>query len=150
PWGMRFIYSQETSPLGTGGAIRKALPHLSGPTFILNGDILCKVDFTALMKAHRQKKADGTLTLVTVPDPTAFGLIERDKLGRIVRFIEKPSASEITVNTINAGFYLFELSLIRQIPEGKAVSIERDVFPKLGEKGMKLFGYLHQGYWKDI
>jgi mannose-1-phosphate guanylyltransferase len=149
-WGMKFTYSQEETPLGTGGAIRKAYPLLNGPTFILNGDVLCNVDFSKLLKTHRAKKADGTLTLVAVKDPSAFGLIETDAAGKIRKFIEKPSAEEMTVNTINAGFYLFELPVIRYIPENQPVSIERDVFPKLLKNGYTLGGYVHNGYWSDI
>jgi mannose-1-phosphate guanylyltransferase len=149
-WGMRFTYSLEKSPLGTGGAIRKALPFLSGPAFVLNGDALCSVDFTALAKIHRDKRADATLTLVSVDDPSAFGLIETEPDGRIRRFVEKPSPDQITVDTINAGFYLLEPSVVRSIPAGRAVSVEREVFPKLAGQGFRVQSYLHRGYWADI
>lgn len=149
-WGMRFIYSQEKTPLGTGGAIRKAFGHLTGGTFIMNGDVLCDIDLGRLLATHRKMKADGTLSLVPVQDPSAYGLIETDKAGRIRTFIEKPSPEEMTVNTINAGYYFFELPVLRSIPENQPVSIERDVFPKLLKNGYKLGGYLHRGYWSDI
>src|SRR4051812_33547715 len=56
-WGMRFIYSQEKNPLGTGGAIRKAYEHLNGGTFILNGDVLCNIDLGKLLDTHKKRKA---------------------------------------------------------------------------------------------
>lgn len=149
-WGMRFAYSLETTPLGTGGAIRKALPHLSGTTLVLNGDVLCDIDFSKLIGLHRRKKADGTLALVSVKDPSAYGLIEFDRSSCIRRFVEKPSPEEITTDTINAGFYVFEMPLIRHIPADRPVSIERDVFPKLAQEGFTLYAYVHKGYWSDI
>ncbi|HRY30739.1 MAG TPA: NDP-sugar synthase, partial [Elusimicrobiota bacterium] len=149
-WGMRFIYSLEKEPLGTGGAIRKALPFLKGTTFILNGDVLSDVDLTALLSFHRRNKADGTLALMAVKDPSSYGLIETEESGKIKKFVEKPSAEEMNVNTINAGFYVFEENVVRQIPANQPVSIERDVFPKLVKNGFSLYGFPHRGYWSDI
>lgn len=148
--GMRFAYSLEEQPLGTGGAIRKAEALLGGPAFILNGDVLSDVDLAKMYKEHRRNKADATLALVSVKDPSSFGLIETAPSGRIRRFVEKPSPDEMNVDTINAGYYLFEPSVVRRIPADRPVSIERDVFPKLLGEGLPLYGHLHRGYWSDI
>lgn len=149
-WNMRFIYSLEKTPLGTGGAIRNSIRWLDGPTFILNGDILCDIDLAELARWHRGRKAGGTLALAWVENPASFGLIETDGRGRIRRFIEKPSPSEATAHTINAGYYLFQPEVIRRIPPGRPVSIEREVFPELVKEGFPLYGYHHRGYWSDI
>jgi NDP-sugar pyrophosphorylase family protein len=149
-WGMRFTYSFEKTPLGTGGAIRNALRYLEGTTVILNGDVLSDFNLSEIVRWHRKKKALGTLTLVRVKDPSSFGLIETLRNGKIRRFLEKPSAEEVTVDTINAGCYVFEPAVVKMIPEGRAVSIEREVFPKLVQEGHPLYGYLYDGYWSDI
>jgi mannose-1-phosphate guanylyltransferase len=149
-WKVKFIYSLESVPLGTGGAIRNALKWVQGPTLILNGDVLCDLDLDAFVGFHKKNKAEATLSLVSVPDPSAFGLIETEKGGRIRSFLEKPSQNQISVDTINAGHYLFEPSIFNEIPAGRAVSVEREVFPGLLQGGRRLFGYHHKGYWSDI
>lgn len=149
-WGVRFVYSLEDQPLGTGGAIRHALPHLNGPAFILNGDVLSDFDLGKLAAHHQRKKADATLALVEVSDPSAFGLVETDGKGRIRRFLEKPSVDAISSRTVNAGCYLFEPKVIDRIPVGKSVSVEREIFPALLSEGFHLESFLHTGYWSDI
>ncbi len=153
-WGVKFIYSLEKEPLGTGGAIRHALDHLNGPAFILNGDVLSDFDLKALAETHRKAKADATLALVAVDNPAAYGLVESDPAGLIRRFLEKPPATE-TVEVhekarVNAGCYLFEPKVVERIPVGRAVSIEREIFPALLEEGFRLAGFFHRGYWSDI
>lgn len=147
---MRFVYSLEGQPLGTGGAIRHALPHLNGPAFILNGDVLSDFDLGLMAAHHQRRKADATLALVEVPDPSAFGLVETNAKGRIIRFLEKPSGDSFPVRTINAGCYLFEPKIVERIPLGKCVSIEREIFPTLLSEGVHLESFFHTGYWSDI
>jgi mannose-1-phosphate guanylyltransferase len=149
-WGVRFVYSLEDQPLGTGGAIRHALPHLTGPAFILNGDVMSDFDLEQMAALHQRKKADATLTLVEVADPSAFGLVETNATGRIHRFLEKPSGDSFPVRTVNAGCYLFEPRVVDRIPAGKAVSIEREIFPVLLSEGFHVESFLHKGYWSDI
>jgi len=148
--GVRLHYVHETSPLGTGGAIKNAEALIDDETLILNGDILMDVDFKELFTFHRQKKAAVTLTLTPVEDPTSYGLIELKADGSIQRFLEKPKPEEVTCNTINAGAYIFNKSVFQEIPANVIVSIERDTFPKLLQKGFSCFGMLFNGYWLDM
>ncbi len=149
-WGMRFRYSIERKPLGTGGAIRFALPNADGPVLILNGDVLSDFDLNALARRHRQAKSQATLALVKVPDPSSFGLVRKDGWGRVQRFIEKPSSGKFWGRTVNAGCYVFEPEVVWRIPVGRAVSIEREIFPALIKEGFRVHGHLHTGYWSDI
>ena len=149
-WGVRFIYSLESEPLGTGGAIRLASKHVQGPTLVLNGDILSDLDLAAFAAFHRRQKADATLSLVAVPDPSAFGVVETAADGRVKSFLEKPAPGTTKADTINAGCYLFEPSIFSEIPEGRPVSVEREVFPALVRGGRRLFGLRHGGYWLDV
>lgn len=149
-WGVQFIYSLEKEPLGTGGAIRHALPHLRGSAVILNGDILSDFNLEKMASVHKRKKADATLALVEVSDPSAFGLVETDGNGRIHRFLEKPSGDTFPVRTVNAGCYFFEPKVVERIPAGRSISIEREIFPALLSEGVHLESYRHTGYWSDI
>lgn len=149
-FGMRFIYSLEKTPLGTGGALRLAFKHVDGPCLVLNGDLLAQIDLQRLVRFHQGRQALGTLLLATVEDPSSYGLVETGPEGRIKTFLEKPSLDQLTTKTINGGCYVFEPSLLRSIPEGRSVSLEREVFPLLLSQGAALYGYAHAGYWRDI
>ena len=149
-WGVRFHYSIERDPLGTGGAIRKALGSMDGTTMILNGDILSDIDLRGLTARHARAKAQATLALTEVKDPSAFGLVQTDPGGRVVGFLEKPSAEQTTCRTINAGVYVFEPEIVQRIPAGRPVSIEREIFPALIAEGYRVRAEVHRGYWSDV
>jgi len=148
--GVRLRYSVEDRPLGTGGAVRNALARLSGRTIILNGDVYQRLDVEKLVKRHRKAKADLSIALVRVDDPTQYGLVETSKDGRIRRFLEKPSFEEITCDTINAGAYIFEPEMLSLLPDETPYSLERGLFPQLLRGSRRLYGFIAEGYWMDI
>ncbi|MFH2202038.1 MAG: NDP-sugar synthase [Elusimicrobiota bacterium] len=148
--GVRIRYVHEKKPLGTGGAVLNAGRYLNGTTLILNGDVLHALNIPAFIRSHRKAKAEISLTLVSVGDPTRFGLVETGKDGRITRFLEKPSWEEVTCDTINAGAYLFEPSAIESIPGNRPASLERDLFPQALEQGRRIFAYTSREYWIDF
>lgn len=148
--GRRVEYVHEKTPLGTGGALRNALDKLGDTTLVLNGDVFHDLDVTAFLRSHRRNKADLSIALTRVKDPTLYGVVETDPGGRIRRFVEKPSWDELESNTINAGAYLFERPMIERIPPGTIFSLERSLFPQLLTENKRLFGYVSGGYWIDI
>ena len=153
-FGVKLAYVTEPSPMGTGGAYRYAAEMLHQTVVVLNGDILTDIDISELISFHRKRGASATLALATVEDPTAYGLVDTDENDKILRFLEKPKAESIgsdTVNTVNAGIYVLEPSILDLIPEGEARSFEYDIFPAILEKGMPFFGYVMTGtYWRDL
>ena len=148
--GMRVRYVVEPIPLGTGGAVRYAGDSLTDSVVVFNGDVLTNVDLPALLKLHRERKAKATIVLTPVDNPRAYGLVETDRDGSVLRFLEKPGEDEITCNTINAGIYVLEPDTFDRIPKDTAWSIERSFFPSLIERGETFVGYVHDGYWIDI
>src|SRR5262245_13057258 len=148
--GMKIHYVVEQTPLGTAGAYKNAEPLLDGPTIVFNGDILCDLDLTAVLRQHQSNRAVATLALARVQNPSAYGLVETADGGRITRFLEKPSADEITCNTINAGTYILEPEVLEAIPFGESYSFERGVFPGLLRDGRPAYAYVSEGYWIDI
>jgi mannose-1-phosphate guanylyltransferase len=144
--GRKIILVNETSPLGTGGAIKNVEEHLDDTFMVINGDVLTSIDFESMVKYHREKGGIGTISLWQVENPTAFGVIGMDRDSRITVFQEKPSQAEAVSNMINAGVYVFEPDMLDNIGRG-AVSIEREVFPKVLDQG--LYGYRYGGYWVD-
>lgn len=148
--GMSLRYAVEPEPLGTAGALRNAAGPGDGPLVVLNGDILTDLDLTAMLRSHERCRARATIALTSVEDPTLYGLVETDADGGVVRFLEKPSRKESTVNTINAGVYILEPSLVELIPNGQVVSMEREFFPDLLTRRIPFFGYGGSAYWLDI
>ena len=149
-FGLKIEYIFEDIPLGTGGAIKKA-GHLYDDTFlVLNADILCNMDFMELVKFHKAKSAVITIAVTQMKNPSAYGVIECDKNGYAVSFTKKTKADEIKPHYINAGVYVIEPELLREIPEDRPVSVEREIFPALLQKGHKVAVYNGCSYWIDI
>jgi mannose-1-phosphate guanylyltransferase len=148
--GVRLRYAVETEPLGTGGGVRNAVDLVGGLVVVLNGDILTDIDLSAMLSFHEERRASATIDLFPVPDPTPYGLVELGEAGRVLRFIEKPDPAQVTTNTINAGIYLLEREVLRRIPEGRTVSIERQFFPGLLADGIPFYGWVGRHYWLDI
>lgn len=146
--GVQIRFAEEPDARGTAGAIRFADDMLAERFFVINGDVLCDLDLTALIAQHTDTGARGTLALYPVADPTGYGLVHRDDDGEITEFLEKPEPDQIDTDEINAGAYLLERSVLDEIPPDKEVSIEREVFPRLIGKG--LYGIRLEGYWIDI
>lgn len=144
------LYSREQRPLGTGGAIKKAQDMINHETFFaMNGDILTDLDYRRLLNYHEEKGGLATIALIQVPDPSRYGAVELDWEGRILRFVEKPPRGYEPSNLINAGAYVLEPEVLEMIPDGRRVSIETEVFPRLAEE-RKLYGFESHGFWMDI
>jgi NDP-sugar pyrophosphorylase family protein len=128
-FGLRLRYSREDRPLGTGGALRQAVPLLGpGPALILNGDSFVPLPLASLGALHARRAARATLLLARVPDCGRFGAVSVDCEGRIVRFEEKTRPGP---GLVNAGVYLVERTVLEGIPAGREVSLEKEVFPGL-------------------
>lgn len=148
--GRNILYAIEETPLGTGGAVRNAWPHLDELTVVFNGDVLTDVDLPRVVAEHRASGAVATIVLYPVPNPAAYGLVEFDGSSRVTRFLEKPKPEEITTDTINAGIYVLDSRALDLIPPGVNHSIERGFFPALLQRGDLVRAYVHRGYWIDI
>jgi mannose-1-phosphate guanylyltransferase len=116
---------------------------------MLNGDVLTDIDLTAQLEQHERTGARATIALIAVEDPSAYGLVRRNPDCSVKEFVEKPGPEQIDTNLINAGAYIIEREVLAQMaPTGTSISIEREVFPSLVNRG--LFGCEASGYWLDI
>jgi D-glycero-alpha-D-manno-heptose 1-phosphate guanylyltransferase len=144
---LNLLYSQEPSPLGTGGALRFALPMLESETvLVLNGDSFCEANLRAFCLVHRLRGAKATLLLAEVTDTGRFGWVELDGEGRITGFREKGKATGD--GWVNGGVYLVNRSFLESIPPQEIVSLEQDLFPAWIGRG--LYGFRSQGRFIDI
>ncbi|MCW4030913.1 MAG: NDP-sugar synthase [Candidatus Bathyarchaeota archaeon] len=149
--GIKISYSLEKKPMLTGGAIKyaeKLIGH-KGPFLVLNGDIFTTIDYKQLICRHKENDAVATIALYKVEDPSRYGTVKLTNQNKITKFAEKAPLGQAPSNLINAGIYVLEPEIFNYIPAGRPVSIEREVFPKLAEKG-KLFGHEFKQIWIDI
>lgn len=148
--GLLINYTVEDKPLGTAGAFKLAEDRIKETTIVFNGDILTNIDLNSIVSEHKQRGAVATLVLVPVEDPSSYGLVETDSSGRVVRFIEKPKSDQITCNTINAGIYILEPSVLKYIPAHQPHMFEYGLFPRLLKEGEKVYSHISRDYWLDI
>jgi len=147
--GTKLIYSVETEPLGTAGAVKNAEQYIDDTFFIMNGDIFTDLNLTDMLQFHKDKGAKVTIALTPVDDPTRFGVVETDSNQRVTRFVEKPKREQVTSNMINAGVYIIESEILKRIPQGRHFMFERDVFSALLAEGKPVFSYATDAYWID-
>jgi mannose-1-phosphate guanylyltransferase len=152
--GVNLRFITEPNPLGTGGAYKFAEDSIKETTVVFNGDILTDVDVSAMIGRHHENGAEATIALYPVSDPSSYGLVETDGDGRVKNFFEKPTAealAKLNTNTINAGIYILEPSILDLIPANENTSFEYNVFPSILEQNRKFYGYvLDKNYWRDI
>jgi mannose-1-phosphate guanylyltransferase len=152
--GLTLRYVVEPEPRGTAGALKYADEQvgLDERFLMLNGDVLTDVDVTAQLAQHEATGAVGTLGLVPVDDPSAYGLVLCDASHQVVGFLEKPAPSQldgIDRYYISAGIYVLQRSVLDMIDSGRNVSIEREVWPALVGHGLH-GSHADGAYWMDI
>jgi NDP-sugar pyrophosphorylase family protein len=143
---LQISYSREPRSLGTGGALRLALPYLlSDPVLVMNGDSFCATDLRSLWAWHCGRGSQATMLLVEVPNTKRYGSVKMNADGVVSEFVEKKNDGP---GLINAGVYLLSRQVIDSIPEGTVVSLEHDIFPALMSHG--LYAYQERGRFLDI
>jgi mannose-1-phosphate guanylyltransferase/phosphomannomutase len=149
--GVNISYAvEEKMPLGTAGCV-KAIEDLLDDTFVvISGDSLTDIDLTRAIAYHKEKKSLASIVLYRVPSPLEFGVVITDDEGRIERFLEKPSSSEVFSDTINTGTYVLEPEVLKLLPADKEVDFSKDLFPLLLERNDPMYGYVADGYWEDV
>jgi mannose-1-phosphate guanylyltransferase len=141
--GVPIDYSVEEEPLGTGGAIKRALATKDPGDLVVvaNGDIITDLPLKRMIDAHRQA-GELSASMLVVPYRSRFGVVKIDKLKMVRAFDEKPAFPDVW---INGGVYLLNTKkVLRNLPEKG--DIERETFPKLVTHG-ELLSYPHYGEW---
>jgi NDP-sugar pyrophosphorylase family protein len=143
---LRIRYSREREPLGTGGALKLAEPMLSDPVLVLNGDSFVEWSLAAILALLTRRDAGAVIVLQAVPDVARYGSVTIDADGRVTEFVEK--GTRTGAGLINAGVYLLRKEMVSALPAGKAVSLEKDVFP--AQLSGKVYGLVSDGLFIDI
>ena len=145
-FGLGIRYSREHEPLGTGGALRLAERLISDPVLVLNGDSYVEWSLVPMLELFTAKDADLVIVVQTVADVTRYGSVALDEDGRVTQFVEKGRAAG--PGLVNAGVYLLRKQIVRDLPAGTAISLEREVFPRLLDR--RIYGAVCAGLFIDI
>ncbi|MEG3439493.1 mannose-1-phosphate guanyltransferase [Pannus brasiliensis CCIBt3594] len=150
-FGVKLTYSvEEDQPLGTAGCVKNISEWLDETFLVISGDSITDFDLKAAIDFHKRKGSKATLILTRVPNPIEFGVVITDAEGRILRFLEKPSTSEIFSDTVNTGTYILEPEVLDYLPNKEESDFSKDLFPLLLQRGEPMYGYVADGYWCDV
>lgn len=145
-WGVTITYSHEESPLSTIAPLRLVGEQLTETFLVMNGDVLCDLDFHAFETFHRTKGGLATVATCRRQATIDFGVIHTDPDGRIVNFLEKPQYDYF----VSMGINMFEPQILQYIPDhGRPFGFD-DLLHLLTRNHAPLYTYPHTGSWLDI
>ena len=144
--GLSIEYSREDEPLGTGGAVKLAEKFLSEPVVVVNGDSYVEWSLSEARALQVERNAELVIILQAVSDVSRYGSVTIDDENRITEFVEKRARTGSGL--INAGVYLLQKEIVAQLPADRAISLEREVFPRL--LGRPIYGMVSRGIFIDI
>lgn len=143
-------YFIEERPLGTGGSVKNTGGFLDSTIVVISGDAFTDVDLGRAIDFHRKRGSKATLILKREPVPLEYGVVITDDWGRIIRFLEKPSWGEVFSDTINTGIYILEPEVFDYYQKGENFDFSKDLFPRLLEDNVSMYGYVTDEYWCDV
>ncbi|MBR2569473.1 MAG: nucleotidyltransferase family protein, partial [Paenibacillus sp.] len=149
-YGVELYYAEEDTPLGTAGSIKNAAEFLDETFIVISGDALTDFNLRQAIDYHKDKDALATMVLTQVDSPLEYGVVMTDESGRVTRFLEKPSWSEVFSDTVNTGIYVLEPEILDWIPANCSYDFSLNLFPELLSNNKALYGYVAEGYWSDI
>ncbi|HKW05244.1 MAG TPA: nucleotidyltransferase family protein [Nitrososphaerales archaeon] len=138
--GLAITYVRSKSPLGIGGQILNAKPELTSTFYLLYGDSVFDFNLQKMLRFHRESKASLTLGVMRYAQKMKYGIIEREKDGRVTSWKEKPEIGGL----INVGCYVAEPALFKYIPRGKMYGFD-EVVRDLMKDGERVFSYVIEG-----
>lgn len=142
-WGVDIGYSHETEPLGTAGPVA-LVDRLSDPFLVLNGDLLCSIDYADMIARHRASGAMVTIASYPKEVKIELGVLETEG-DRLVDYVEKPVMSY----RVSMGIYAMSPSVLSHIPQGARFDLP-DLVKRLIADGQRIELYRFDGYWRDI
>ncbi len=150
-FGVRIIYSEEETLLGTGGAVQRASRWLAGDRFlVLNADSIHDVPLRGLTDFHADRGAAVTMVLRRDPAAARYGLIEIDAGGRIRRFLGRPAPWPEPLEALMfAGVSVWEPAVLDTMSPG-VFSLATDTLLGLLAAGEPLYGWRYDGYWRVL
>ncbi|MBP2145958.1 mannose-1-phosphate guanylyltransferase [Methanofollis sp. W23] len=150
-FGAEITYVHEEIKLGTAGSVKNAQEYLDGsPFLVVGGDHVADLNLLEFYREHLKNDAIATIGLISIDDPSDYGIAEIDVGYDIKRFKEKPGPGEIFSNLASTGMYVCDPEIFDYIPTGEKVDFARNVFPALLQEGRKVKAWLARGNWTDV
>ncbi len=137
-------YSREEQPLGTAGPLT-LVPALDERFLVMNGDVLCSIDYNDLVRKHVESGACATVAAYSKQVQSDLGVLEVDEGGQLVAYHEKPTQTV----TVSMGIYVFEPEVLDLLEPGERCDLP-DLVSRILEKRKPLYVYPFDGYWLDI
>jgi mannose-1-phosphate guanylyltransferase/phosphomannomutase len=149
-WDVKIRYVRAEADFGTAGSVKNAEKYLDERIIIISGDVLTDFNLSKILEFHSAKNAEATIALTHHPNPLQFGVVLTNETGEISRFLEKPSWGQVFSDTINTGIYVLEPQVMTRIPPKEEFDFSQNLFPAMLRAGAPLYGYVSEGYWRDI
>ncbi len=149
-FGYKMHYVMSDADYGTAGSVRNAYDFVDGRFIVISGDVLTDFDLSKAIEFHESRGAMATMVLTHVKNPLQFGVVITDKDGRITRFLEKPTWGEVFSDAINTGIYILEKEVMDLIPHREEYDFSKQLYPKMLKEKLPLYGYIADGYWRDV
>ena len=142
-FGVHINYLDENEPSGIMGGLR-LLEKKDAPLLVINGDVLTKVDFRAMLAYHQEQQAEMTVAVRLHDFAIPYEVIETLD-GQVSGVVEKPSFQRF----INAGAYLLSPEILELIPQGQAFDM-KDLITQLAQAGRRVVSFPIHEYWREI
>ncbi len=153
-FGVNIEYVLAEEDYGTAGAVKnveKIIKDGKDDDFlVISADIITDVNLKKPIDFHIGKKSDATIVLTRVENPLPYGIVITDSEGRVTKFLEKPTWSEVFSDTVNTGIYILRKNVLKLIPEKSEFDFSKDLFPLLLKENKNLFGHICSCYWRDV
>ncbi|TAJ44835.1 nucleotidyltransferase family protein [Methanofollis fontis] len=150
-FGAEITYVHEEIKLGTAGSVKNAQQFLDGaPFLVVGGDHVADLNLLEFYREHIRGDAIASIGLISIDDPSEYGIAEIDVTYQIKRFKEKPGPGEIFSNLASTGMYVCSPEIFDYIPSGEKTDFAKNVFPRLMNEGRTIKGWLARGNWTDV
>jgi NDP-sugar pyrophosphorylase family protein len=143
-WGMKIDYSLEEKPLGTIGPLT-LLKNLPENFLVMNGDVLCDLDYKKFFKDHVRKGNKVSVSAYSRENKIDFGVLKFDRKHYLTEFREKP----VYHFDVSMGVYALNRSVIEKLPEGKKYGFDDLMLDGIRRKD-KIWINPFRGFWLDI
>lgn len=144
-YDVKIKYTKEAKPLGTAGPLAQIKDDIDDSFLMMNGDILTTLDYSELIKYHKEREGIATVALKKREVNIDFGVTEINKDKEIVNYTEKPTHDYL----VSTGVYVFDKRIFEYVNPDEYLDFP-DLVLKLLKNHEKINGYIFDGYWLDI
>ncbi len=150
-FGVSVTYVHEKEKLGTAGSVKNAQKYLEDQEFlVVGGDHVTDLNLLEFYREHQKERSMVSIGLISIDEPSEYGIAEIDVNYHVRRFKEKPSPGEIFSNLASTGIYVCDPAIFDHIPVAQKFDFARDLFPHLMQNGHVIRGWLARGNWTDV